>query len=215
MQRPTLIALFCGVLLVVGVAIVVLMQKSTGFLPFSNTTVVEERLMLPDTESVHGADGRVITEGQYDAPLDPSRGELVSAHTALTIKGAYEKAVGEAVAWAPDARLVFIKSRGVLTAEGASGQWQVVFGSRERRTAYEVIVFDGAVAARKEVPATVYGFALPERWYDSGDALVSIRSLPQFAEATVSSLNFYYNTDSMQWGYAFSTSVGAVSMPVQ
>ena len=65
------------------------------------------------------------------------------------------------------------------------------------------------------MPSTSYGYTLPQNWYDSGDALLSLKTEPQFKDATVSSLNFYYNEDGKRWAYALSTSNGTLSMPVK
>lgn len=193
--------------------------SQNGYLPAAivpaPVKVVEEKLVIPATVDVPKAAGRVAEEGAVSAPINPEKGTVVSARAVLTLKGGYDKALPEATTWAPDAALVFEKSLGVVTAEGKSGEWQVTFASKTKKAGYEVIVYGDAVASKKEILSDSYGEPLPENWYDSGDALVSLRALPQFGDATVSSINFYYNSDGKRWGYALATSNGTVSMPVR
>ncbi len=133
----------------------------------------------------------------------------------LTLRLAYAKAAGVARTWSPDAALVYINSLGRMQAGGISSEWQVVFGSKAKKGGYEVLVYNGQISKSVEVPSSVYGFALPHNWYDSSDALTSLRTQPQFATATVAAINFYYNEDGKRWGYALATSGGTVAMPVQ
>jgi len=191
--------------------------QRTGSLPaiVKPVIVVDEKLIIPETTKVVPNAGRVVEQGIIEAPLNPDRGTVVSARAILTLKGGYEKASVEALVWAPDAALIFERSLGVVTAEGKSGEWQVTFGSKAKKAGFEVLVYGDTIAAKKEIDSTSYGFALPQNWYDSEDALLSLRTLPQFETATVSSINFYYNADENKWGYALATSNGTVSMPVK
>lgn len=191
--------------------------ERTGSLPavVRPVIVVEEKLVIPETTKVVQNAGRVAEQGVVEAPINPDRGEVVSARAILTLKGGYDAALVEALVWAPDAALVFEKSLGVVTAEGKSGEWQVTFGSKAKKAGFEVLVYGDAIAAKKEIPSASYGFALPQNWYDSEDALLSLRTMPQFEAATVSSISFYYNEDGKRWGYALATSNGTVSMPVK
>lgn len=191
--------------------------QRTGSLPaiVKPVIVVDEKLVIPETTKVVPNAGRVVEQGIVEAPLNPDRGEVVSARAIHTLKGGYEKALVEALVWAPDAALVFEKSLGVLTNEGKSGEWQVTFGSKAKKAGYEVLVYADAIAAKKEIPSTNYGFALPQNWYDSGDALLSLYSSSRYKEATVSSINFYYDTDEKKWSYVLATSNGTNSMWVK
>lgn len=191
--------------------------QRTGSLPaiVRPVIVVDEKLIIPETTKVMPNAGRVVEKGIIEAPLNPARGEVVSARAILTLKGGYDMALVEAKLWAPDAALIFEKSLGVLTAEGKSGEWQVTFGSKAKKAGYEVLVYADAIASKKEIPSNVYGFALPQNWYDSGDALTSLYSSPRYKEATVSSISFYYNTDGKNWEYGLATSNGTVGMPVK
>lgn len=191
--------------------------QRTGSLPalVKSVIVVDEKLVIPETTTVVPNAGRTVEPGIVEAPLNSDRGEVVSARAILTLKGGYNAALAEATAWAPDAALVFEKSLGVLTAEGKSGEWQVTFGSKAKKASYEVLVYADTIASKKEIPSNVYGFALPQNWYDSGDALLSLYSSPRYKEATVSSINFYYDTDEKKWSYALATSNGTNSMWVK
>lgn len=191
--------------------------QRTGSLPaiVKPVIVVDEKLVIPETTKVVPNAGRTVEQGIIDAPLNPDRGEVVSARAILTLKGGYDKALIEALVWAPDAALVFEKSLGVLTAEGKSGEWQVTFGSKAKKAGFEVLVYGDTIAAKKEIHSTIYGFALPQNWYDSGDALLSLYSSPRYKEATVSSINFYYDTDEKKWSYVLATSNGTNSMWVK
>lgn len=177
---------------------------------------ITEELVLPDTRDVSHTAGRIVQEGRYDAPIAPTVGtRVISDRAVLTLKGAYDLALPKAAVWAGDAALVSVMSNGVITAEGTSGQWQVLFGSKQKKGGYEVIIYGNAIAAEKKVESSVYGYPVPENWYDSEDALLSVRTMPQFASATISALNFFYNEDGKRWGYAAATSKGTVAIPVR
>lgn len=187
-------------------------------LPFASRTgiAVEETLRIPETERIDGHAGRTVTPGAYDAPLDAKSGEgIVSSRAVHTLKGSYAVANVRSLAWADDAALISIQSLGAVTEEGKSGEWQLFFGSASRGAGFEVIVFGDRVASEKEVASVLEGYPVPVEWYDSGDALASLRDMPQFSDATVSSLHFFHNEDGERWGYALSTSEGTVSMPVR
>ena len=206
-----------AVLALGGVGLFFFLER-TGLAPVivQKKTVVEEKLIIPETVRVSASEARTVQKGAVEAPINPAKGGvIVSAKAIFTVKGAYDKALAEASAWSPDASLVFIKSLGVVTAEGKSGEWQVVFGSKKAKAGFEVLVYGDAIASKKEIPSTSYGFDLPQNWYDSGDALESLRTQPQFATATVSSLNFFYNEDGKRWSYALATSNGTLAMPVR
>lgn len=216
-QRKIVILSGVGILLVVACGMsfftskVVHSPKKKAF----TTYTVNEKLSIPGTDSVHPVDGRIIAQGNYAAPIDPQQGKVISDKAIFTMKDAYSVASSTAVAWSRDAALVYIHSLGVVTSDGKSGEWQIVFGSKTKKKGYEVIVFGSDIASQKEIDATAYGYPLPKNWYDSGDALTALRTEGQFANATVSSINFFYNTDGKKWGYALATSNGTVSMPVK
>lgn len=179
--------------------------------------VVEETLVVPETKQIEMAAGRTPSTDRYAVPLAPvtDGDKVVVPNAVLTLKGSYDVAKPKAEAWSSDARLVFVTSQGAVTLDGKSSMWQVVFGSASREKGYEVVIQGDKVVSEKEIPTGEYGYNLPTNWYDANDAIGSIQSLPQFSNATVSSINFFYNRDAKRWGYALGTSRGTTSMPVK
>ena len=190
-------------------------KKAVTF--YEKPHVVEETLVIPETKLVEMAAGRTPSTDRYAVPLVPETegDKVVVPNAVLTLKGSYEVAKPKAGAWAPDAKLVFLSSQGAVTLEGKSSMWQVVFGSLSEKKGYEVIIQGDKIVSEKEIPTAEYGYNLPTNWYDANEAIGSIQSLPQFADATVSSINFFYNRDAKRWGYALGTSRGTTSMPVK
>lgn len=179
--------------------------------------VIEEKIVIPETTRVTVEEARIPSGDGYAVPLVPKTNEehIIVGKAVLTIKGSYDIAAKEGIKWSPDARLVYIKSLGAVTIEGKSSTWQIAMGSKTKKKGYEVIVQEDKIISQKEIESNSYGFDLPNEWYDSNDAVVSLQTLPQFSDATISSLSFYYNTDGKRWGYAFATSRGTTSMPVR
>ena len=180
--------------------------------------VIEENLVIPETESISGSAGRLVTEGSVNVPLVPkSESEKVIVEKAvLTVKGSYNLANAEALKWSNDAKLVFIKSLGAVTLEGKSSQWQLAFSSKlKSKKGYEVIVRADQIVSLREIDSTAVGADLPTNWFDSGGAIKSLQDLPQFVNATISAINFYYNTDAKKWRYGLSTSFGGTSIAVE
>ena len=190
-------------------------QKTITF--FQQPKTVIETLTIPNTKVVDEAVGRTPSTDHYAVLLVPvTEGDKVVVPGAVfTLKKSFDVAQPVAIAWAKDAKLVFLTSQGAVTLTGESSMWQVVFGSLSEKKGYEVIVEGDKVVSEKEIFSTEYGYDLPINWYDADEAIKSIQSLPQFAEATISSINFYYNKDSKRWGYALGTSKGTISMPVR
>lgn len=185
--------------------------------PAPKARVIEDEPIIPQTEQVSPVDGRIIEKGKYDIPLVPKseEEEVVVVKAKLTVKGSYDLAGDKAKEWSEDAKLVFIKSLGAVDLEGKSSGWQVVFGSKAKKMGYEIIIQADKIFSQKEIKSDSYGYDLPENWYDSGSAIASLQELPQFSDATVSSITFYYNIDGKNWGYALATSRGTTSMPVE
>lgn len=158
-----------------------------------------------------------------DSRLALSSGEevyLVSREQVLieqgkTLKEGYALALPEGEQWSPDAKLVYVRSLGTVTTLGVSSGWEVAFGSAVKKKGYVVSIVRGAVTDKKEVASSSFGYSLPKEWYDAGEAIRSIQTLPQFRDATISGINFYYNEDGKRWGYAISSSNGTVSIPVR
>jgi hypothetical protein len=180
--------------------------------------VIEENLVIPDTQKIAGSDGRVVEKGNVETPLVPKDdGEkIIVAKAVLTVKGSYDKALGEAKNWADDAKLVFVKSLGAVTLEGKSSQWQIVFAAKSKtKKAYEVIIQADQIVSKKEIDSVSSGVDVPTDIKDSGAAIAELQSLPQFSNATISSIQLYYNLDAKAWFYSFATSVGTTSGPAQ
>lgn len=179
--------------------------------------VVEESFKTLDTKSVSIIDGRVPNVDAYNTPIAPKseKEKVIVSGAILTLKDSYQLAETNALKWSQDAKLVFIKSYGAVTLEGKSSQWQVVFGSKEKKAGYEIVIQKDLIVSEKEVESKEYGYDLPNNWYDAQDAILSIQTMPQFQESTISGINFVYNADGKIWGYALATSNGTVSVPVR
>lgn len=193
-------------------------QTSPTPTPTGTPRVIEEELILPNTENITTTEGRSTETGRTEVPLVPKEdGERVIAPQAiLTTHGVYNLAHPTALSWASDATLVFIKSLGTVTLEGTSTQWQLVFAAKTKKAkGYEIIVWGKEIVSKKEVDASTEGADLPESWIDSPKSIQALQELPQFSNATVSSINLYYNTDARSWRYALATSEGTTSMPAQ
>jgi hypothetical protein len=176
------------------------------------------QINAPSTEPrVSEGSGRTLESAGYAVPLVPKNEseKVVVPGAAYTTKESYQFSIINAKKWSPDARLIYIKSQGTVTLDGKSDQWQLMFGSSNKKAGYEIIVREDAVYSEKQVLSDVYGFALPQNWFDSPDAIVSIATLPQFSDATMSSISFYYNADGKIWSYAIATSKGVTSMQVK
>lgn len=178
--------------------------------------VIEEKLVIPKTEKIVGTAARVVQEGNVDVQLVPkSEGEKVIVPKAiLTVKGGYTLALSEAEKWEATSKLVFVKSLGAVTLEGKSSQWQVAFASKTKKAGYEVIVQADKIVSKKEIALQALSAEVPKNWFDSDGVIKTLQGQPNFVDATVSAINFYYDTDSKTWMYAVSTSKGATSIAV-
>ena len=184
--------------------------------PELKPTTVVENLTIPDTKNVSMADVWATTSAQNVSIAPQNNGERVIVPNAtLTLKGSYTKVLPEVSSWAPDAKLVFVKSLGTLNIDGKSSEWQIVFGSKTKKKGYEFILEGDKEVSAKQIDSNVYGYTLPKNWYDDDEAIKSVQTLPQFANATISGINFSYNTDGKVWVYGLSTSNGTTSMPVR
>jgi len=191
--------------------------KTLSSQPPQKPKVIEETLTLPDTTHIVSGAGRTIEEGKVDVPLVPkNEGErIIVSKAVLTVKNGYDLAAAEAQKWADDAKLVFVKSLGAVTLEGKSSQWQIAFASMAKKKGYEVVIQGDQIASHKEVASDAVGAAVPENLIDSSAAIQAIQEMPQFSDATVSSINLYYNADGKVWRYAFATSIGTTSLSAQ
>lgn len=209
---------FGGALLLVVIFAIYYFNKENGFISiFEKPVVISENLVIPQTEKVTLADVRTLNTNAYNVPLVPRRGaqEVSVPQAVYTLKESYTKSSSEALSWSSDAKLVLIKSLGAVTLEGKSSQWQVIFGSQIKGKGYEVVIQADQIVSKKEITADGYGYVIPKNWYEASAAIVSLQTLPGFSDATVSGINFYYNTDAKEWRYGFATSKGATSMPVR
>lgn len=189
-------------------------KKTVSF--FEKPKVVNDTLVIPETTKITTAGGRSFGTSGYQVPLVPkTKGEEVIVPSAVfTIKTGFDLAFIDAKKWSSDAKLVYAKSLGTVTLNGKSSAWQYAFGSKNKKKGDEVIIQGDSIVSQKETVASSYGYALPKNWFDSGDAILSLPSLPQFPNATVSSLIFFYSEDGKIWEYAIATSFGNTTMLV-
>ena len=189
--------------------------------------VIEEKLVIPETQKITGAEGRVVNEGSVAVPLVPENEseKVIVSKAVLTVKGSYDLANPEAQKWSSDAKLVFIKSLGAITLEGKSSQWQLAFSSasakatadksKTKQKGYEIIIQADQIVSKKEIESTAVGADLPKNWKDSDEAIKTLQEMPQYNNVSISAINFFYNTDAKEWRYGFSTSIGSVSVKLQ
>lgn len=195
-------------------------QRSGGYVSVvpEKPKIIEEKLIIPKTQEISGGEGRAAGQGPVAVALVPKTEDekVVVAKAVLTVKGSYDLAVSQAKIWANDANLVFVKSLGAVTLEGKSSQWQIVFFSEIKPgKGYEIIIQGDQVVSRKEIESAARGAVLPNTWRDSGEIVASLQELPQFSDATVSSINLYYNVDGKIWRYVLSTSRGNTAMSAE
>ncbi|KKP98295.1 MAG: hypothetical protein US79_C0007G0002 [Parcubacteria group bacterium GW2011_GWC1_38_17] len=225
-QKNTVIIIVVVVvlaLLVVGVymfypQVFKFMQLSPTAIEKDKPKVIEENLVIPQTEKIIGSEGRTIEEGDVEVLLVPkNEGEKVIVSKAvLTVKGAYDLALVEAKKWSLDTKLVFVKSLGAVTLEGKSSQWQLAFSSATQKDkGYEVIIQADQIVSKKEIDSAAVGADLPINLKDSAEAIKVLQELPQFSRATLSAISLYYNTDGKVWRYTLSTSNGGTSVAAQ
>lgn len=184
--------------------------------------VIEENLVIPKTEKISEAEGKVTNFGAADAvevPLAPKNDseKVIVPKAILTVKSSYDLAQSQAAKWAADAQLVFIKSLGAITLDGKSSQWQLAFFSPVKKgKGYEIIIQADQIASEKEITSNAKSANFPKNWYDSDEAIKSIQTMPQFANATISFISFTYDPDSEGWLYVLANSDGqTTSMPVR
>lgn len=177
-------------------------------------TVITENIVIPDTTTTRTGDARVASGDKYAVSLVPkTKGEeVVVPNAVLTLRESFNLARIEGEKWATDAKLVYIKSLGAVTLEGKSSTWQVVMGSRIKNKGYEVVIQGDAVLSQKEVSSKDYGGVIPEQWKDLTVVIKELQSHPLYQNATISEVNFYYNTDNKKWYYAIATSKGMSSI---
>ena len=180
--------------------------------------VIQEKLTIPNTTSFTGAEGRVVDQGGVAVALVPkSEAEKVIVPGAeLSVKGSYDFAQPEASKWSSDAKLIFIKSLGAVTLDGKSSQWQIAFSSKTKKSrGYEIIVQKNKIVSQKEIESAATGTDIPANWFDSDEAIKTLQDMPQYNNASISAINFFYNFDAKEWKYGISTSAGVTSIRVR
>lgn len=186
--------------------------------PVEKPVVVnEEKVTIPETKQVIPSQGRAVTDtASVEVPLVPTKEseKVIVPQAVLTVKGAYDKSLSEGKLWQSDAKLSSIKALGTVTLEGKSSAWRIVFVSSKAGTndGYEIIIEAAEITSKKPLPSSAAGGDLPETWIDSPQAIARLAEIPQFADATISGLNFYYNADGKDWLYAFPTSKGTTTV---
>ncbi len=180
--------------------------------------VVEEKLVIPNTQKITQSESRFINEGPVDVPFAPkSEAEKVIVPQAvLTLKASYDLALVEAKNWQKEAKLSFIKSLGAITLEGKSSQWQLFFVSKTKAgKGYEIIIQADKIVSKKEIESKAVGADVPANWPDLGEVIKNLQTHPLYVDATVSGANFYLNPDNKKWYYSLSTSKGVSSISVE
>lgn len=179
--------------------------------------IIIDSLKTPNTTSINDNDGEVVPRGEYEVKLQPQSEteEVYISNAKLTLKEAYNSANTEAIKWSNDAKLVFIKSNGALGLDGRSSSWQLVYASDSKNRNYEIIIFEDKIASSKDIDSKVSGFETPVNWYDSYEAIASLRTLPQFSTSTVSAISFYYSNAEKSWAYGIANSDKTTSMWVK
>ena len=213
---------------VVAVAVTLVILYATGIISpglvkkvtFQKTPqVIEENLVIPDTQRVSGTDARFGGGGSsVQTPLVPkNEGEkVIVVKAVLTLKGSYDLAKPESEKWASDALLSLVNSLGAVTLDGKSSQWQLAFSAKSKpKKGYEIIIQGDQIVSKKEIESTAVGAELPTTFKDSGSAVVVLQELPQYSDASLSSISLYYNTDGKIWRYSLVTSKGGVSTAAQ
>ena len=182
--------------------------------------VVDEKPIIIDTTEIKSSDRFNIVDGNTQTPLVPkSDGDrVVVTKATFTVKGAYDFSKTEASLWSENAKLAYVKSLGAITLDGKSSQWQVIYVSSDKDKkdkGYEIVVFGDQILSKKEIDASFVGADVPENIKDSDKAITVLQELPQYSSATLSVINFYYNSDVKGWRYNLVTSSGAVTVPAK
>lgn len=191
-----------------------IITKPIGIDATRPTVIENEVLVIPDTQKITGAEGSAVGQGTVAVVLVPKdeSEKVIVPKAVVTVKGSYDIAQKETESWSSDAQLALIKSMGAVTLEGKSSQWQVIFYSKKLKKGYEIIIQGDQIVSRKEIDSNTVGAAVPKNWLDSGDAIMKLQAMSGYVDASISTINFFYNSDAGEWRYGFSTSVGATSL---
>ncbi|OGD31827.1 hypothetical protein A3C91_00170 [Candidatus Azambacteria bacterium RIFCSPHIGHO2_02_FULL_52_12] len=186
----------------------------------SQGRVIEEKLVIPDTKSITGSEGRVVDQGAISIALVPKddNEKVIVPGAVLSVKGSYDLAKPEAAKWSSDAQLAFIKSLGAVTLEGKSSQWQIAFSSKIKKgKGYEVVIQGDGIVSQKEVDSGAVGGETPPNFADRDSlwALAQLAAIPQFQTASISAIIFSYNPDAKGWDYIIPNSFGKSAVRVR
>ena len=217
MRNKSTILIILVIVIAIGVLAYVFFEseKSIKIEESSKPKIITENLIIPNTQSITGLEGKMMSgQNAPQIPLVPkTESEMVIVPKAeLTIKGSYNLVLSQVIAQASDAKLVFIKSLGAITLDGKSSQWQFAFHSLNKNKGYEIIVRGDQIISQKEIESTATGMDTPQKWFDSDEAIKTLQDMPQYSNASVSAINFFYNTDANEWKYGVSTSAGVTSI---
>lgn len=179
--------------------------------------IIDDVVKLPNTVIVNSNEGEIVPRGEYNIKLQPQSEseQALITKAKFTLKESYSLAVLEAVKWSDDQKLVFIKSIGAIGLDGRSSSWQLVFASEKKNKNYEIIILEDKIVSLKELNSAISGYDLPINWYDSYEAIVSLRTLPQFSTSTISALSFYYSIPEASWAYGLANDEKTTSMWVK
>lgn len=215
------VVLIGGFVMIAIIGIVIYYRGPAGVKQaiFGGERVVDEVIKMPAGSLRTSTDGWFPSKEAYKVPLNPQNGgeRVVVTGAVFTPYGAYTLALPSAQSWAPDARLIFMKSLGTVMVDGKSLGWQVVFGSKTKKKGYELVVERDAIITQKEIPSSVFGADVPSNFIER-DAVWAIQRLaenPQFSSATMTGLNLVYNVDAKAWDYVIAHSFGGSSVRVR
>lgn len=197
-----------------------IITKPIGIDTTRPTVIDNEQLVIPDTQKITGAEGRVIEKGSVEVLLTPqNEGEkIVVPKAILTVVGVYDMAKGEAEKWSGDTLPVFIKSLGAVTLDGKSSQWQAVFSSTAKKgKGYEIIIQGDAIVSQKELGSSAKGVVFPVGMKDSGDFIKEMQGMPHLEGATISSMILSSKPESTdsKWRFSISTSKGTATFQIR
>lgn len=226
MENKKIIYIVAGIIVVAVVLIVLYFMgiispsslEKVGFK--KGPQVVEENLVIPDTQKITGSEGRKVESGNVNVPLVPKTEaeKMIVAKAVLTVKGSYNLAFPEAQKWSSDAKPAFIKSLGAVTLDGKSSQWQLVFSSKLKiKKGYEIIVQGDQIVSKKEIDSAAKGVDFPANMPDSGEFVKKLQERPAFSDATLSSFLLASTPESTdaKWWFSINTSKGVVTFEVR
>lgn len=223
-NKKNLLIITLAVILLIVVIFIFNIFRKTDTKNVSNNTlsnfkglIIDDTIKIPNTQDLSPNAGQIISRGEYDVKLQPvsEQEQVYITKAKLTLKNSYTVARVAADVWAPDQKLVYIKSNGALGLDGMSSSWQLVFTSAQKKKTYEIIIGEDKIVSQKEINANLNGFDLPLEWYDSYEAIASLSNLPQFKEGRLSAISFYYNEAAGSWAYGLAIDEKTTSMWVK